>query len=357
MLLGRSDAPTDALDDYCHWLSRALDRAGQPTEIQRVPWADRGWLGGLRWLWRGGRNWRGRWVLVQYTALTWSRRGVPLGAWAIFHVLRLRGARLGIVFHDAIPYGGSRLLDRVRRAIQVWVMRRGYVLAERSILTVPVETAAWLPVARSKAAFIPVSANISGICLAKQNGAQQPNPRKTVAVFGVTGPPTLERDVRFISHAVRRAAQDLPNLRLLVLGRHADDAEAPLRAALAGPNVEFDIHGVLPADEVERRLAEADVMLFVRGGISSRRGSALAGIVCGLPVIAFEGPETGFPITEAGVILVREGDLDALGDALSHVLRDDALRAKMSRRSFSARDNYFSWDVIARTYLQVLNRA
>jgi glycosyltransferase involved in cell wall biosynthesis len=361
MLLGRPDAPTDALEDYCNFLGRALERAGQPNEIQRVPWAERGWLAGLGWLWRESRAWRGRWVLVQYTALVWSRRGISLPVLAVLWILRFRGARVAIVFHDAVPYGGGRWVDRIRRAVQIWVMRREYGWADCSIMTVPVASVAWLPSSRRKAAFVPVSANLSGTCTPSKNCAPRSEvgrgARKTVAIYGVTGAPGLHRDVEVIAHAVRRAAGLVPNLRLLVIGRHAEDAAASLHAALAGTQVEVEFHGVLPADEVERRLSEADTLLFVRGGISSRRGSALAGIVCGLPVVAFQGPETGPPVTEAGVLLAKEGDRDALGDALARVLNDDALRAELSARSFAARDKYFSWNVIGANLLQVLRSA
>jgi glycosyltransferase involved in cell wall biosynthesis len=163
--------------------------------------------------------------------------------------------------------------------------------------------------------------------------------------------------VEFIAQVVRATARQLGTLGLLVLGRNAQEAEAPLRAALAGANVELEVHGVLTADEIERRLCEADALLFVRGGISSRRGSALAGIACGLPVVAYDGSETGLPITEAGVILAREGDRDALASNLTRVLSDDLLRNDLRKRSLEAREKYFSWDVIARKFLRVLNDA
>ena len=50
-------------------------------------------------------------------------------------------------------------------------------------------------------------------------------------------------------------------------------------------------------------------LLFVRGPISSRRGSALAGIACGLPIIALERSETGPPVAGAGVVPVPQDDL------------------------------------------------
>jgi glycosyltransferase involved in cell wall biosynthesis len=74
-----------------------------------------------------------------------------------------------------------------------------------------------------------------------------------------------------------------------------------------------------------------------------------------LPVIAFEGAETAPPITEAGVLLSPVGDCTAIANNLARVLSDDALRNDLRKRSLEAREKYFSWNVIARKFLQVLN--
>jgi glycosyltransferase involved in cell wall biosynthesis len=356
-LLGRPDAPTDALEDYCSWLKRALEQQGQPMEILRVPWAANGWLSRTAWTWREARNWRGRWILLQYTALGWSKRGFPLGAAITIWIARHRGAKCAIVFHDALPYSAPRFVDRIRRGVQLWVMRKLYRLALHSIMTVPVENVAWLPHPATKAKFIPIAANLSGtlVKLNDTNCIRENNFPKTIAIFGVTGPPQLQPEVELIAHIVRQATEQLDTTKLLVLGRNAQEAETPLLAALPGTKVELEIHGVLLADEIERRLSESDVLLFLRGGISSRRGSALAGVACGLPVIAFEGAETAPPITEAGVLLSPVGDCTAIANNLARVLSDDALRNDLRKRSLEAREKYFSWNVIARKFLQVLN--
>ena len=354
-LLGRPDAPTDALADYCFWLSRALDQEGFPLSRACVDWAERGWLAAISGLWRDSRDWKARWVLLQYTALAWSRRGIPFGVLAVLFVLRWRGAKIAVVFHDAAPYAGRRWKDRVRSALQSFVMRCAYRLSQRSMMTVPLEKAAWLPKRREKAAFIPVGANFSVPAISPQDTGDLRGRQKTVAVFGVTGNPTLPSESKEIAQIVRRAADACPRLRLLILGRNAEAAAADLRAALEGSGVDLEIHGVLSAEEVQRRLSAADVLLFVRGGISSRRGSAIAGIACSLPVVAYSGPETGPPITDAGVLLAPEGDRDALAANLSRVLADDALRAELRRRSAAAQENYFSWPAIARSFLRVLN--
>jgi len=356
-LLGKPDSPTDALADYSFWLGRALEQVGHPLKLERVPWPSRGWLSAMAWLWRESRVWRGQWVLLQYTALAWSRRGVPFGFFAILRILRLRGAKIAVVFHDAIPYPGRRWKDSVRRAAQVWVMRRAYNLSCWSILTVPLSNVNWLPTRHEKAVFIPVGANMSGELHASLNGNMRSDRAKTVAIFSVTGAPTLFPETKFIAQIVRHVAETSPKLRLLVLGRHADEAAAPLGAELEATGVALEAHGVLPAEELERRLSAADVLLFVRGGISSRRGSAIAGIACGLPVVAFSGPETGPPITDAGVLLAPEGDHKALAAALSRVLTDDALRSDLHHRSLAAQEKYFSWTAIARRFLEVLDHA
>jgi glycosyltransferase involved in cell wall biosynthesis len=396
-LLGKPDSPTDALADYCLFLGRALEREGHPLNLQRVPWFERGWLAALKSLWRESRSWRGRWVLLQYTALSWSRRGVPFGALAVLRILRMRGAKIAVVFHDAGTFSGTRAKDRFRRAAQRYVMRRAYRVSRVSILTVPLENISWLPERRDKAVFIPVGANFSADELVAAALAPAPNivvpaavappenpspdshdapendPRAsagsaphsrqamTIAVYAVTGAPELLPETQLIAQVVRRAAalaaqtSAAAPLRLLVLGRNGAEAEAPLRAALAGSGIELEAHGVLPPGEVARRLRAADVLLFVRGAISSSRGSAIAGIVCGLPVVAFSGPETGPPITSAGVLLAPIGDHKALAAALSRVLSDAALRNDLRQRSAAATQNFFSWKAIARRFLDALS--
>jgi len=112
-----------------------------------------------------------------------------------------------------------------------------------------------------------------------------------------------------------------------------------------------------PQGDWQPDLQHADVLLFVRGQISSRRGSAIAGIACGLPVVGFAGPETGWPITEAGFVPVPMGDREGLSVALQRVLSDATLRASLRERSRRAQEQYFSWHAIAARYADTLGDA
>jgi glycosyltransferase involved in cell wall biosynthesis len=144
-------------------------------------------------------------------------------------------------------------------------------------------------------------------------------------------------------------------LQLTVLGRNSEEAGGRLQSALDGAPLRVSVLGLLPAAEVARALSSADALLFVRGHVSSRRTSAIAGIACGLPVVAYRGEETGFPITEAGVVLVDQGDHQALADALCRVLTDDEWRQELCRRNVRAQRTHFSWEAIARRFLEALN--
>ena len=304
-LLGRSDEPTDAVEEYCRYLSDALGRRGKITmEIDRVKWAQAGWPAALRELRVRAEAWKGDWVLAQYTALAWSARGFPLRFSRVLTVLRESGARVAVVFHDVEPYGGGRIVDRLRRASQLRTMRQALREAELGIFTVALHTIRWLGKPPAHARFIPVGANLQPgpDALSTRGALGESVPR--VAVFGITGGETGKTESELIAKAVRVAADKVGKILLHAFGRGAAEREGDLREGLRGAPVDVRVDGVLPADRVADALGAADVMLFVREPISSRRGSAIAGISCGLPVICYGGKQTAAPITDAGVVLV-----------------------------------------------------
>jgi glycosyltransferase involved in cell wall biosynthesis len=304
---------------------------------------------------RRAEDWRGCWVLLQYTALGWSRRAFPLRFLQVLHVLRHNGARCVVVFHDALPYRGARLIDRLRRASQLWVMRTAYRRTDRSVLPVSLDQVTWLPPSPAKAAFIPIGANLPPVAI-DAGRVRTSHGTKTVAVYGVTGKPATLAEVHDISHVLKLTKAHFEKLRLVVFGRGSAEAEMALRHELEGSGIETLVLGLLPSEDITRELTNADVLLFVRGGVSSRRGSALAGIACGLPVVGYRSEETAFPVTEAGVVLVALQDRVALAEALIRVLADEDWRQQLRARSRTAQTQYFSWEVIFGSFLELLGR-
>ena len=357
-LLGRRDTPTDAVEEYCRFLGAALTQHGYEIEIARVPWAERGWNAALSELRRDSRNWRDARVLLQYTALAWSRRGFPSRVLRAMDILRDAGACVGVVFHDGEPFAGARLVDRLRRRAQLRVMHEALRRAEPAIFTVALDHVSWRTEEFARAMFIPVGAILpeQAIVSAKVAANIVDNRGLTVAVYGVTGGPSGQAEIQTIVTGMRFAAEQLANLRLVVVGRNSAAVEQDFRRALQGTAIDLRVLGVLPAAEIANVLSEADVLLFVRGEISTRRGSAIAGIACGLPVVTFVGAETAPPITAAGLALYERDKPNDFSGVLFKVLSDSEYRASLAARSRAAQRQYFSWDAIAASYATVLRK-
>lgn len=355
-VLGRRDYPTDAVEEYCKYLGVALREHDCDLLIERVDWEGHGWRAALRSLLRRVKGWRNPWVLVQYTALAWSKRGFPFRFLRVLKILRATGVRVGVVYHDVEPFGGTRVIDRLRQWAQVRTMREALRVADVAIFTVPPEKLFWYKRGSADTEFIPVGANFPASGEANLRKGISPGGKPSIAVFGVTGGAAGRKEIEAIVDAVRFAASRVKNLRLIVFGRNAQSAEPELQKLLSGTGVELHVLGVLAAEDVVRTLSVSDVLLFVRGHISSRRSSAIAGIACGLPVIAYEGQETAAPITEAGLALYspqRKGDL---GDVLVRVLEDEHHRISLAQRSWRAQREYFSWRAIAAQYAKFLRK-
>ena len=353
-VLGRPDEPTDAVEEYCQYLGEALELERFKLEIVRVRWDQARMRACLRQLSKQMVESRNSWFLLQYTALAWSKRGFPSRAVRIMKYLKARNARCAVVFHDANAYAGNRWIDGVRRTLQLSVMRRLLKLSDVSIFTVPRDKISWVPASASNVVFIPVGANLPAPEKAWNQKKESTDSVPVVAIFSITGGHRTSQEVSEISAAVKFAAKQTGPLRVVVFGRNSDVGGNSLKAALAGSPVEVTVMGLIPAEKVVQVLGSSEVLLFVRGPISSRRGSAIAGIACGLPVIAQEGSETAPPITDAGVVLVPADDPAELGPALVRVLTDHNYRASLAERSRNAQDRYFSWTIIAAQYLRTL---
>jgi glycosyltransferase involved in cell wall biosynthesis len=352
-LLGRKDEPTDAVEEYCRYLGEALQAHDFRLQIRRVPWEIHGWKASRDALRLQAAGWRDTWVLVQYNALAWSSRGFPQRFLRVLHILRQAGARTAVVYHDVEPFYGSRFIDRLRRSAQLRTMRRILHHADLCIFTVPLDKITWLSNPPSSVHFIPVGANLP--ISSSSTGDRSKSDVPTIGVFSITGGEAGAHETKLIVVAVRHAAQKLGKLRLSVFGRSAELRETDLRRGLQDLPVELSVEGVVEPEQVVRRLSACDVLLFVRGEISSRRGSAIAGIACGLPVIAFPGSGTGQPITDAGVVLVPHDESDKLNAALVRVLADPAYRADLASRSRAVYQAHLSWPSIAARFADLLS--
>lgn len=352
-LLGKPDAPTDAVEQYCEYLGQGMETYGLSLDIRRFPWYSIGWSKSLRDIRSDVKPLpKNTWFLLQYTALAWSRRGIPLQFLRLLRELRCQNFPTGVVFHDAEPFGGVRLIDQIRRKAQIYTMRAAVSYSSCAFFTIPLEKVSWLNSAPPNAHFVPVGANLP---LAEPPSKHTVSPIPTIAVFGITGGDAGMREIKAIADALAYVSQKIGKLRLRAFGRNVDAFEPLLRESLRNIPVEISIRGVVDTAQLVQNFSDTDVLLFVRGPISSRRGSAIAGIACGLPVIGYTGSETGWPITDAGVVLVSENDQDKINQSLLRVLTDRVFRDELAARSRASFSKHFSWAEIAKQFSGVLD--
>lgn len=352
MLLGRKDEPTDAVEEYCQYLCEALRARDVTGEVVRAAWNERGWAGAVDELRRAAERWRGKWVFVQYTALAWSERGFPRRVLRILRILNEAGARVAVVFHDVEPFAGDRAIDVLRRRVQLHVMRKMLHFADLAIFTISLDAVSWIG-SKTNAVFIPVGANLPETLI--DDGSPRDSRVTRIAVYGITGGAAGSEECEVIARAIRFAAADGASLELHAFGRGVKEREMELREKLGDMSIALRVDGLLPADRVASAIRASDATLFVRGPISTRRGSAIAAIACGKPVIAYRGPETAAPIEEAGVVLLeRVDDPVALGAVVQRIATDRAYREELSLRSVRAQEMFFSWRAIAERFIEAM---
>ena len=167
-------------------------------------------------------------------------------------------------------------------------------------------------------------------------------------------PAAQNREVNAIAHAVRHACAKIGELQLLVLGRGGKEAESLLRDRLASSGVRLRVDGLRSEREISVAWLAVTSCCLCEGRSSSRRGSGLAALACGLPIVAYQGNETACPLTEAGIAFVRQDDLVSLGNQLSALLLDRERRLDFGARNLAVFRQWFAWDRIAERWIDAL---
>jgi glycosyltransferase involved in cell wall biosynthesis len=222
--------------------------------------------------------------------------------------------------------------------------------ANQGISTVHTENLHWPASAANKLTFIPIGANVPASNLAfTPNGAHKP-----VGIFCISSEKYRQRETAEILYVAEKAKTQVPSLHLEIFGRGTLEAAPLLEEPLRKLGVTFRLRGVLSADEISRTLSGLDVFLCVRGELQPNRGSALAAIACGVPLVAFGERGRYKELDAAGIEFVPWGSLDTLAAATIRVLTDASLWQELHKKNRRAQAEYFSWDVIAGQYAALL---
>jgi glycosyltransferase involved in cell wall biosynthesis len=161
----------------------------------------------------------------------------------------------------------------------------------------------------------------------------------------------------------RKILEEMPQANLLLLGgisRLADQTALLEMIRLKESYSRLQIlPGPLNASEISGWLQAADIYLHpASGGASGRSGTLAAALQHGLPVIAWDGPETSPGLTsDQNIELVAPGNRTAFIAALQHLAANPALRCKIGREAARYYQERAGWDVNGAAHARILRDA
>lgn len=219
--------------------------------------------------------------------------------------------------------------------------------------------------------LIPIGSNVPALAAGRAEAAAGARAALGVnvdtpllAYFGLAG---ASKGIDLLLDALPGVRGHTPHL--VLIGGEASDTDratfgraADLGAAVAarGLGARVAVTGALPPEQVAAYLAAADaVVLPYRDGASWRRGSLLAALAAGKPVLTTI-PAPGYdadghlPSLTSGeaALLVPPGDATALAGSIGRLLGDAALRATLAEGA-TALAAAFDWATIARRHAEL----
>ena len=147
------------------------------------------------------------------------------------------------------------------------------------------------------------------------------------------------RDVRFVFLG---DGECLDDLRAQVVARGLDDC--------------VGVPGWVAEEELFTHLATADVGLDTSLQVEVSPVKVMEYMACGLPVVAFDLPETAALIAGAGV-LVPPGDTGRLAAELDALLEEPPRARRLGREGRRRVVDELSWERQSATYLEAIDRA
>lgn len=359
----------DGIGDYTYWLASALAERGVQTSV----WTS---TGKKRVAYEGvevhpffalekpqsverlpellGRAASIDWLVVQYNPFGYGKWGYC--PWLVRMLRRLKRTgkgRVAVMFHE------TQVPDR---PFKLWVMRQWQNRQLRDLArlaeTIFVSTTRWESEIRTVAPktichHLPVGSNLPCSPLSREAAREALRIPPDTFVVGMFGSSHPSRMTDWMGAAVRAAGSVHEKALVLYVGKDGKE----FREVCAG--FPFKDEGPLAAAEVADRLRAMDILIspFI-DGLSTRRGSAIAGFQHGLAVASTWSEHTDALLRNdapAHLILAPRDDLSAFTEGIKQWIRSKWERGETGRDEMEAFFNrHFAWPVIAQKIVKNL---
>ncbi len=336
VVVHRRRSGIDAIDEY----SRHLVDAIAATGIQTCYAPD-----GLSSLLTSDA--KHSWILLQYNPNSYGRSGFAPGL--VRDIVRIQSASrvpLVMMIHEAwldMTDTRSRLIGTWQRAqLQALLRLTDAVMTSTEVLARRVG---------GPAVHVPVAANIAP--LPTSSGAARErlglDSRLTVALFGRDHP---SRALDYAEAAIAALADTRGADRMIVLnlGADAPRVRVPPGVAVLEP-------GQLPTEALSLHLWASDLVLLpFADGVSTRRGTMMAALAHGRPVLGLRGYNTDSVLTNTSdaLVLTPAGDPASFSRAAVELAGDPARLRAVGEAGRLLYESRFAWPVLAQHVVSVL---
>lgn len=262
-----------------------------------------------------------------------------------------------VTIHDART---SHLLNKVRLVTFLFCAKNIIITSEEEKRYLAVR----FPFFRDKLRLIYIGANIKNIHIGME---ERKNIRKRLGVKGGEiliahfGYILKKKRLEVIFYVLRQLLDDGYRIKLIMISDFNPDRDryhASLKELVRRLNLARDViwTGYSKPEDVSMYLASSDICIEIYpDGVSFRRGSFLAALSHGLPVVTTKGDILPKGLIEYhNILAVRGGDVDRLADSVKELISNPQMRERIGRnaKEFSRR---FSWEDIARSHIELYN--
>ena len=182
----------------------------------------------------------------------------------------------------------------------------------------------------------------------------RPRPEVTREPFTVMATASADAPLKgldYLLHAIAQLKDELPQIKLNVLGKLKEDGESSALIKKLGLDDQITFHSGLTSEEVSILYARATIAVVpsIYEGFGLPAGEAMA---CGVPVISTDGGALPEVVGDSGII-VPTRRADKIAEAIKQLFSDENLRASLAEKGRQRILDNFSWEIAARDVVDV----
>ena len=294
------------------------------------------------------------WLLIQYNPFSYGRWGFNLNLPLAVRRIKRRWPRIGValmVHEPFVPITNWKFAIMTSwQRWQLWMLGQSADVLFFSIEPWAKKFRAWWP--NKPVVHLPIGSNVPHLPISRAEARSYVNIRDNVTVIGVFGTAHPSRMLERIYGASRQAFQVSEDILVLYIGPDGRKVQANLKG------LPFLDVGVLSPEEVSWHFAAMDIYLApFTDGVSTRRGSFIAGLQHGIPTVGTAGHLTDQALLveqDRAFFLAPVAAANEFNAKVIRLVQDLDERSKVGAEGRRLYERMFAWEVIVDRLLRHL---